>query len=330
MAETPNGKSWRVLVTGGSGFIGTNLASHLRALGAEVLTVDPAAPFDRAALTGWLAIDVLDHRALHDAFDRFAPTHVVHLAAETRTDAGMTIADYRVNTEGTPNVLGAIAATPSVERAVIASSQFVCRPGHEPLDPFDVDPEAPYGQSKVMNENQTRLFGTGAATWTLIRPTTIWGPWDQRYRGSFYALLRRGWYLHPDTGPCMRSYGFVGNVVWQIEQILAAPADSVAERVLYVGDRPIDIRDYAEEFLRQLGAPPARTVPLRLARAAARAGDLLSRAGVGFPINSSRLRFMTTDYPVPIDETFELLGEPPFDLAAGVRETIDWLRSDWW
>lgn len=324
------GSGARVLVTGGSGFIGTNLLRRLFAEGAEVLALDPAAPFERELLPRWLDRGVLDEAGMADAFERFAPTHVVHLAAETRTDPSMTVADYRVNTEGTANVLRIVASTPSVERLVVASSQFVCRPGHVPVDDFDVDPETVYGQTKVVAENFTRLMGAGDAVWTIVRPTTIWGPWDHRYRGAFYGLLRRGWYLHPEAGPCIRSYGFVGNVSWQVARILDADAADVNQRVLYVGDRPYDIRDYAEEFSRQLGYGAVRTLPMGSARAAARLGDRLAKVGVKFPVNSSRLRFMTTDYPVPIDETFKLLGEPPYSLADGVRETVEWLRSEWW
>lgn len=321
---------WRVAVTGGSGFIGSHLVRRLQDAGAQVLVLDLAPPYERAALPRWAQVDVLDRSALQETLDCYQPSHLVHLAALVSTAPDLTVADYRVNTDGTANVLRAAASCPSIERVVVTSTQFVCRPGHVPLDDLDVDPETPYGHSKVVTENLTRLMGTGSAVWTVVRPTTIWGPWDQRYRSSFYALLRRGWYLHPDTGPSVRSYGYVGNVAWQMEQILGAPTDTVAERVLYLGDRPMDIRDYAEEFLRQLGAGPARTVPLGLAKAGARVGDLLDRAGVKFPITSTRLRFMTIDYPVPIEETFEVLGEPPYSLADGVADTVEWLRTRWW
>lgn len=320
----------RVVVTGGSGFIGADLVPRLEAGGSTVLVLDPAPPLRQSTLPSWVDVSVLDPDGLVRTFEDFQPTHVVHLAAETRTDPDMTVADYRVNTEGTTNVLDAVASTPSVERIVVTSSQFVCRPGHVPVDEFDVDPETTYGASKVAAENITRLHGAGAATWTIVRPTTIWGPRDQQYRSSFYALLRRGWYVHPDVGPCVRSYGFVGNATWQIQQILQAPKEDVAERVLYVGDRPFDIREYAEQFVKQLGQGRVRTVPLSLARAGARVGDLLGRVGLRFPITSSRLRFMSTDYPVPIEETFELLGEPPYSLADGVRQTIEWLEGEWW
>jgi len=63
-------------------------------------------------------------------------------------------------------------------------------------------------------------------------------------------------------------------------------------------------------------------------RALAVVGDIPTRlTGKAFLINSSRLRSMTTDYNTPIAETFELLGENPYSLEDGVRETVDWLRS---
>jgi hypothetical protein len=44
-------------------------------------------------------------------------------------------------------------------------------------------------------------------------------------------------------------------------------------------------------------------------------------------INSSRFRSMTTNYETPMEPTFELLGESPYSLENGIRETAAWLRS---
>jgi nucleoside-diphosphate-sugar epimerase len=327
MSETVNDR--RVLVTGGAGFIGTNLVQRLRDAGAATLVLDPKPPFDRAAAPDWLPVDVLDTSGLNDAFERFAPTEVVHLAAEVSVDPTLTVADYKVNVDGTANLLRAVAAHPTVDRLVVTSTQFVCRAGHVPVDDLDTDPDTVYGHTKVATENLTRTLGAGTATWTIIRPTTIWGPWDTRYRGSLYGLLKRGWYVHPDVGPCMRSYGYVGNVCWQIEQILAADPELVAGRTLYVGDRPIDIRRYAEAMVREVNGTPMRTVPARLGHLAARIGDTVGKVGIGFPVTSQRFASMTNDYPVPIEPTFELLGEVPYSLEDGVRATADWLRAQW-
>jgi len=36
---------------------------------------------------------------------------------------------------------------------------------------------------------------------------------------------------------------------------------------------------------------------------------------------------MTTDYPTPMESTFELLGDPPFSLEQGIHKTATWLRE---
>lgn len=321
----------RILLTGSSGFIGTNLVAHLRAIGAEVLNVDPSPPLNHNHRRSWVALSVLDRDRVAKAVSGFGPSDVIHLAAETSTTGQRSLADYRVNMDGTANMLAVVAATPSVRRIIITSTQFVCRPGYMPKDDFDVDPHTVYGESKVLAENITRAQGAGQAAWTIVRPTTIWGPWDIAYRRSFYRLLRSGLYVHPAVPPCTRSYGYVGNLAWQLERILTLPIELVAGRVLYVGDRMIDLRTYVDEFVAQCTGKATRTVPVRVARSLARIGDAASALGIAWaPITSGRLESMTTDYPVPIESTFELLGEPPYPLDAGVTATLEWLRASVW
>ena len=48
---------------------------------------------------------------------------------------------------------------------------------------------------------------------------------------------------------------------------------------------------------------------------------------VGFPITTSRYRSMTTENAADMEKTFEVLGEPPYSLEAGIAETIDWMKE---
>jgi GlcNAc-P-P-Und epimerase len=121
----------KAFITGGSGFIGTNLVADLLGDGVEVLNYDRNPPLEPGHAPCWREGDILDLPALQEAMAAFRPTHLVHLAARVDTD-GRTLADYRDNTEGTANVLTAIAAAPTVSRSVITSSQFVCQPGYFP------------------------------------------------------------------------------------------------------------------------------------------------------------------------------------------------------
>jgi hypothetical protein len=101
----------------------------------------------------------------------------------------------------------------------------------------------------------------------------------------------------------------------------------VDRRMFYVGDDNIRQYDWINGFARELTGRDVRTLPLICIRALAKLGDGLIAAGFHFPIYSCRLHNLTTNNPVPIRPALELLGQPPYSLAEGIKETSDWLRS---
>lgn len=318
----------RLLITGGSGFIGTNAIEEFARLDGAILNYSLHPPLNPEQTSYWRAGDILDPKAMAAVFREFQPDRVLHLAARTDCDENTTVEDgYRVNTEGTQNVLDAIRATPSVERTIITSTQFVCAPGRLPKNDTDYFPETVYGQSKVITEKLTRDANL-ASCWTIIRPTNVWGPWHMRYRREFWRVLERGLYLHPGRQPVIRTYAYVKNVVDQIRKIFEAPRDLVNGKTLYVGDRPINLLDWTDGFSRGLTGHEVRVIPRGLMRALALAGDIPTwLTGKPFLINSSRFRSMITNYDTPMEPTFKLLGENPYPLEDGINETVKWLRT---
>ncbi|MGB3848561.1 MAG: NAD(P)-dependent oxidoreductase [Tunicatimonas sp.] len=320
----------KILITGGSGFIGTNLLQSCLDQDVEVLNLDWNPPLDAAHIPYWEALDIMDATRLGEVFAAYQPTHVVHLAARTDTDIYELDGDlneYIQNTVGTQHVLDAIKATPSVERAIITSSMFVCEAGYLPQHDQDYRPFTLYGVSKKLTEDYTRAANLNC-TWTIIRPQTIWGPWSLRYRDVMFRVMNKGLYFHPGKENVRRAYGYVGNVVWQIEQILQVPAEKVHERVFYVGDTPIDLRQWVELISQELTGKPVRLLPTPVVKGIARVGDTLTRNNIRFPLTSTRFNSMTEDYLAPIEKTHEVLGLPPHPTEAGVRAMIRWYRSD--
>src|SRR6266403_5823645 len=125
----------RVLITGGSGFIGTNLIEAFSGDGNTILNYSLHPPLNIEHTPHWQAGDILDADTTNATFQQFNPDWVLHLAARAECDENTTLEEgYRVNIEGTRNVLSAIHMTPSVRRAIIASSQFVCAPGRLPTN----------------------------------------------------------------------------------------------------------------------------------------------------------------------------------------------------
>ncbi len=317
----------KILITGGSGFIGTN-AIDAFASRHTILNYSHRSPLDPGHNAYWKEGDILDPAQTTAVFQEFAPEAVLHLAARAECDENTTVeAGYRVNTEGTQNVLDAIRATPSIKRTIITSTQFVCAPGPLPKDDTDYFPETVYGQSKVITEQLTRAANLPGC-WTIIRPTNIWGPWHLRYRREFWRVVARGLYLHPGHEPVIRCYGYVKNVVHQIEKILEAPAELVNRKTIYLGDRPINLYDWTNGFSQAITGRKVRVAPRSAMRAIALFGDFATAiSGKGFPLTSSRLRSMTTDYDTPMEATFQLLGENPYPLEEGIRQTVEWLKS---
>ena len=313
----------RILVTGGSGFIGTNFMAFQAAQGVALLNLDWNPPLDPDHRAWWKEIDLMDQPSVQAAFDAFKPTHVVHLAARTDTDEPVDVDAYRQNHEGTRILLEVVKRCACVERIVVTSTQFVCEAGYQPKNDLDFKPFTVYGESKRRTEMITREAAL-TCCWTIIRPTTIWGPWSLRYRDVMFKVMRKGLYFHPGKGRVVRSYGYVGNVVWQIDRMLHAPRPVVDGRVFYVGDRPFDLKEWVEVVSRELVGKPVRYIPTFLIQLLAWVGDAFKLVGLPFPITSGRFRSMTSDYITPMDKTINALGEAPFSIEAGVKETVKW------
>lgn len=322
----------RILITGGSGFIGTNYIEELRpAYNIAITNVDRVRPKKEEHCSYWVQCDILDAVRLLQIVRTAQPTELVHLAA--RTDMkGRTVEDYAANSVGTANVVEAVRTTSSVKRVIFTSTQYVVGPGPLPQHDEEFRPHTIYGQSKVLSERIVRSAHL-ACCWTIVRPTNIWGGWHPRYPDEFWRVLKQGKYVHPGKKPVIRSYGYVRTVVTQIEQILNSPAELVNHRMFYVGDASINLLDWVNAFSLGLTSRPVRMVPRWIVRTLAWLGDGLKACGGDFPIFTSRYRSMTEDYDTPMEATFAALGKPRISLQEGVRETVEWLREQdefWW
>jgi len=321
----------RLLLTGGSGFIGTNLIAYYKDKADAIVNLDIAEPLNSDHTCFYQKTDIMNAEQLTHAFIKFKPTHIIHLAARTDCVEGVDVyAEYDLNITGTKHVLDAIKATESIERVIITSSQYVCGPDHYPQNMEDYGPHTVYGQSKVLTEQLTRAANLDCV-WTLTRPENIWGSWHMRYRREAWNVIRKGLYLHPGGAPVRRCYGYVGNVVWQMNQILKSDPEIVHEQVFYLGDRAMDIYDWVNEFSRQLGKGRAKKIPRPILQSIGLLGDISTKlTGRKFPLTSSRFRSMTEDYLTPIENSFTVFGEPPYSLEDGVRETVMWLNQYGW
>jgi UDP-glucose 4-epimerase len=241
----------RVLVTGGAGFIGSNLVDALVARGDAVTIVDDLSTGRRENLGQALAagatlveLDIRDRGALEDVVSRTAPEVLFHLAAQI--DVRKSIADpgfdASINVDGTANVLEAVRAA-GVARLVFASTGGAIYgegDGRElPLrEDTAVAPLSPYGQSKQAAELYLglyqRLYGISSV---CLRLGNVYGPRQDPLGEAgviaiFCGTLRAGG--RPTVfgdGLQTRDYIFVGDVV----AAMLAAADSETTGPINVG-----------------------------------------------------------------------------------------------
>lgn len=316
-----------ILITGGSGFIGTHVVQHLidNAADCRILSLDIVPPKIEAHRPFWQRVDICDKDALRRAVADFQPTMVIHLAA--RTDLrGKTLEDYRANTLGVANLLEILDACPHLQRAIFTSSMYVCQPGYHPHNFEDYKPHTLYGESKVQTEELVKKADPHY-TWAIIRPTSIWGPYFGEPYDKFFRIVLSHAYFHLGKRACKKTYGYVGNAVFQIFSILRAPATDVHRAVFYIGDyAPYDITAWANEIAAAVGIR-IPTIPFFLFRIAALFGDFLKMLGITFPMTSFRLHNMTTDNIHDLEPIRRLAPTLPFSREEGTLQTIRWIKN---
>jgi nucleoside-diphosphate-sugar epimerase len=310
----------RVLVTGGSGFIGTNLVNALKAAapaGPQVLSIDIAAPQNPGNADVHKAADIRDERALALALRQFRPTHIIHLAARTDLD-GKALDDYSANTVGVESMIRAILGLDERPRSVLfASSRLVCEIGYTPAGEDDYCPTTAYGQSKVAGERLVRKLAGDRFRWSMFRPTSIWGPWFRIPYRNFFDAVRAGRYLHPKGLQVRKSFGYVHNSIYQIAAMATTSSGLLDGKTNLI----------SASFHRG----PVRSAPMFALRAVAGVGDaieVLTHHHVKPPLTSFRLDNLTANMLHESWGLEKVAPSLPFALDAGVERTVSWMLGD--
>jgi UDP-glucose 4-epimerase len=234
----------RCLVTGGAGFIGSNLVDALLARGDEVTVVDDLSTGRRENLAGALAagaelaeLDIREAAALARLFAERRPEIVFHLAAQidVRKSLEDPAFDAAVNVGGTANVLEAGRASGAGRVVFVSTGGAIYGEGEGQALPLPesapIAPLSAYGQSKFAAEGYLalyeRLYGISTAA---LRLGNVYGPRQDPLGEAgviaiFCGALRSG--ARPTVfgdGTQTRDYIYVGDVV---SAALAAAASEV-------------------------------------------------------------------------------------------------------
>lgn len=318
----------RLLVTGGSGFIGTNVVGEFLARGHDVCSVDIVEPKTSAHRKVFRRVDIMDASLLERVFADFAPTTVIHLAARADMEQRKGLDHFAPNIKGVEHVIAAIRKAGTVERSIFASTRLVFDLGHSPRHETDYRASTLYGQSKAIGEDIVRHSSDCLGVWTIVRPTGIWGPWFGEPYYFFFSMIRRGIYVHPGHLAVRKSYGYVGNIVHQLDRILTAAEREVGGKTFWLCDYDsVLVREWADAIADSFDSRRVRSVPVSALRTAAKLGDGLTRIGIQFPMTSFRFNNMTHDMVYDASETERVVGHLPFTLNVATNRTVEWMMT---
>jgi UDP-glucose 4-epimerase len=278
----------KAFVTGGAGFIGSNLVDALVARGDAVTVVDDLSTGRAANLEGAIAggavfheADIRDGARLTELVGAAAPDVIFHLAAQI--DVRRAVADpgfdAQVNVGGTINVLE--AARSAGVRRVVNSSTGGAIYGDADTIPTPEDhlaaPMAPYGQSKLAAEGYlglyARLHGLSSVS---LRYANVYGPrQDPHGEGGVVAifcgkLAEGGTPVAFGDGRQTRDFIYVGDIV--AANLAAAESDWAGSCNIGTGTETSVIELAAA--LRALG----NGAPFELSYAPARTGEIVRSA----------------------------------------------------
>ncbi len=317
----------KICITGASGFIGTNLLQFYLDKGEDVINYDILPPRCNSHQRYWKEVDITDFDSLHSAILDFNPDYIIHLAA--RTDIlGNDVKDYPANTIGVENMLRCCYDLCNLKKVLFTSSMLVMESGHIAKHILDYCPPNAYGISKVETENIIKDNKLNC-DWVILRPTSIWGPWFDTYK-DFFKIIMSGKYFTFGKKLSTKTYGFIGNVVYQIDCLLKADTSksSFNDRIFYLGDKPdYDINEWGKEIASICGKR-IPDIPFFVIRTAAYVGDFLKLFGIMPPISSYRLNNMMTNNIMDVSPTFRYAPNPPFSRKQGSEITIKWIKDN--
>ena len=310
-----------ILVTGGSGFIGTNLVTDLLKEDHKVTIYDKQKSETYPDLC--IVADVRDKEQLTRSMRDIDA--VYHLAAEHRDDVQPTSLYYEVNVGGAENIVYALDKN-DVSRLIFTSTVAVYglnsgTPNeNSPIKPFN-----DYGKSKDKAETIFNKWADSDHTNCLItvRPTVIFG---EKNRGNVYNLLYQlssGKFIKVGKGVNRKSMGYVLNLTSFLTTLLKSEP---GQFVYNYADKPdLCMNELINIFHNTIGKNPKNNfrIPYTLGLMGGYCYDILAKiTGKTYSISSIRIKKFCANTVINTYNLNETGFVPSYTLAEGLSRMI--------
>ena len=279
-----------VLVTGGSGFIGTHLLEAL---------------VDDDRVSGIVVLDLIPPRVQHPKIEyhccdirqplmvelKTKCTICYHLAAVCKEPCFDWDTYFEVNHRGTSNVLSFLSRT-GIDNLVFTSTMMVYRAGDGTRSEYSLTaPDTAYGMSKLLAEGEVQLWVDRRPSHRahIIRPGVVFGKWEQGNFTRLYHALKKGLFAYVGRSDTVKGCVYIKDVVRALIFLETRTAEwGVFNLVLPMPTTIADIcRSMQSVF--GFGSRKIPIVPFRLALAIGYMGEALNGIGIKNPIHHRRI-----------------------------------------
>ncbi|MFK0571839.1 NAD-dependent epimerase/dehydratase family protein [Endozoicomonas sp.] len=334
----------KVLVTGGAGFLGKNLARVLLGRGYQVRVFDLAQcdlehP-NLEKIQGNICDKTLVTKTCEGIDTVFHTAAVIEIRSTKVVSQQVKKLSYDINLGGTRNIIDA-CLTQGIKRLVYTSSNSVVINGQPIANGNEAMPYVDgfrdlYTETKVKAEQQVLAANGNNGLYTCaIRPSGIWGPGDQTMfkllikeliSGSFKALV--------GDGNARLDNSYVHNLIHG--KLLAASQLSkhgnASGQAYFINDgEPINMMEFSRPLVEQLGYPyPKTRIPYPLIKTVISAWEKLHQwFKVGEPPQSTlALERIGIDNFFSIDKARRDLGyEPLYTSESGMHEAMPYYQE---
>lgn len=322
-----------ILVTGGTGFIGSHLVEALLARGERVRCLVRSAR--RLRWLQDLEVDIVEGDCTRT--DTLMPAlqgvdRVIHAAGATF--APTRAAFFQHNAAATRNLVDACLASGKVERLVMISSQAAAGPGSRARPARESDPPSPltaYGESKAAAERHC-LDAANRLPVAILRPSAVYGPRDTAFL-PYFRMARRGILIEFGAGEREISLCFVNDLVKGIVTVTDSHLDSGS--VYFIADSEPYSWDTVESLLcAQWGVRGRRiVVPGVVLKAAGVIGQAYGAVtGKSVPINRARAAELLEKHWVCDSSAVrrDLGFSPGTNLENGLHTAVRWYEQNNW
>ncbi len=310
-----------ILITGASGFVGTNLINHLSGFDFKIDVLDlgqDVGPDVRESFH-W---DCLDSINL-DIYD--AVIHLAGKAHDTKNKAHESIY-FNVNYGLTKRIFDRFVNSQSAIFIFFSSVKAVAESTDNKVLTESVvpSPKGPYGESKYMAEKyimdtlEQRGQDLNNKSVYVFRPCMIHGPGNKGNLNLLYKVVKSGIPWPLGNFDNSRSFTSISNLNFIVEQVIQSEIESGVYNI--ADDDTLSTNTLIKKFSMVLNrAPRIWNVNRGLIRGLARVGDLLH-----LPFNSFRLQKLTENYVVSNDKIKRALGVSKLPVSAedGLVDTI--------